>query len=192
MGKIKRLVKNKDIQFDNNWLIKTACECGQLQIVKYLVSRGANIHTQCNYAINIASDGGHLELVKYLVSMGARIESKSDSALIWACINNQVEVAKYLISIGTDVTIRNHAAINYSLMGCSPITGIIVGLVQSEMNKYVLLLLLNQKRLLMYQRRVIDKDLLAFIFIKLNKYQEHYEFYHRLIKNKIYDKLMQK
>ena len=46
-----------------------ASKNGRLEIVKYLVSFGADIHTDHYYAVQNASVNGNLEIVKYLVSL---------------------------------------------------------------------------------------------------------------------------
>ena len=48
---------------------------GHLEIVKYLVSLGADIRSYNDYAVRWASRYGHLEVVKYLVSLEADIRS---------------------------------------------------------------------------------------------------------------------
>ncbi len=48
-----------------------ASENGHLEIVKYLVSLGADVRALDNYAVRYASENGHLETVKYLTSVGA-------------------------------------------------------------------------------------------------------------------------
>jgi ankyrin repeat protein len=50
-----------------------ASENGHLDVVKYLVSQGADITADDNYAVRWASFYGHLEVVKYLVSQGAKL-----------------------------------------------------------------------------------------------------------------------
>jgi hypothetical protein len=42
-------------------------------VVKYLVSLGADIRSEDDYAVRWASKYGHLEMVRYLVSQGADI-----------------------------------------------------------------------------------------------------------------------
>ncbi|ADO18936.1 hypothetical protein [Acanthamoeba castellanii mimivirus] len=41
------------------------------EIVKYLVSQGADIRSVDDYAVRRASGNGHFEIVKYLISQGA-------------------------------------------------------------------------------------------------------------------------
>jgi hypothetical protein len=57
---------------------------GYLKTVKYLVSRGANMHADNDKALRRASKYDQLEVVKYLVSRGADVRSWDDGALICA------------------------------------------------------------------------------------------------------------
>ena len=53
--------------------------------------------------------GGNLKVVKYLISAGANKEAKTIyglTPLIIAAGNNQLEIVKYLISIGVDVNAK--------------------------------------------------------------------------------------
>ena len=69
---------------------------GHLDIVKYLVGKGANIHADDDEALRLASHYGHLEVVKYLVEKGANIRARDDYALKYARRNGHVDVVKYL------------------------------------------------------------------------------------------------
>ena len=46
-----------------------------------------------------ASQKGHLEIVKYLVSLGANIHANNDEALRWASNNGHYEIVKYIESL---------------------------------------------------------------------------------------------
>ena len=84
---------------------------GHLEVVKYLVSQGADIKTRDNYAVRWASRNGHLEVVKYLVSQGADIKTRDNYAVIWASRNRHLEVIKYLVSQGADIKDQNNKAV---------------------------------------------------------------------------------
>ena len=87
----------------------TASNFGHLDVVKYLISKGADVNMESNggTALNIASYKGYLEIVKYLVEKGADVnmESNGGTALIGA---SNLEVVKYLISKGADVNAKNN------------------------------------------------------------------------------------
>lgn len=73
-----------------------ASNYGYLEIVKYLVEQGTNIHIYDELALRAASASGHLNVVKYLVSQGADISAKNDAALKWAKEEGQLDVVNYL------------------------------------------------------------------------------------------------
>ena len=85
-------------QDKDNALIE-ASSGGHLDIVKYLVENGADIHAENDYALIWASNYGHLEVVKYLVENGANIHAENDEALRTARWNEDLEVVKYLESL---------------------------------------------------------------------------------------------
>lgn len=88
---------------------------GHLEIVKYLISKGADMDFAFNdrsTALIWASDKGHLEIVKVLVENGADLNKKSggifgDTALIRASKKGYFEIIKVLVEGGADVNIRN-------------------------------------------------------------------------------------
>jgi len=58
-----------------------AINSNDLERVKYLVEKGANIESKDNFGctpLHRASWGGNLDIVKYLVEKGANIESKDN------------------------------------------------------------------------------------------------------------------
>jgi len=82
-----------------NVRLKQASYEGHLNVVKYLVSKGADIHAGDDESLRWASYEGHLNVVKYLVSKGANVEAWDDWALQWAKVNNHTYVVNYLESL---------------------------------------------------------------------------------------------
>jgi Ankyrin repeats (3 copies) len=78
-----------------------SCHAGQLDLVKYLVSVGADSHARNDFAVQYASANGHLEVVKYLVSLGADIRADNNTAVRWAIRGGHPEVVQYLVSLGS-------------------------------------------------------------------------------------------
>ena len=60
-----------------------------MDVVKYLVSQGADVHDDNNCAIRWACANGYLDVAKYLVSQGANILADHNFVLKWAadCAN---------------------------------------------------------------------------------------------------------
>ena len=48
---------------------------GHLDIIKYLIKQGANIHTNDDFALRYNASKGHLNIVKYLIKNGANIHA---------------------------------------------------------------------------------------------------------------------
>ena len=96
-------------KFDKNIALPYASFCGYLEIVKYLVSVGADIHTEYDKAVHNACVKGHLDIVKYLVSVGADIHILDGRALRAASLFGHLDIVKYLVSVGADA--KNDIAI---------------------------------------------------------------------------------
>lgn len=98
-----------------------ASQKGYLEIVKYLISKGANVNLGNFTALIWASEEGYLEIVKVLVENGADINYQgfmpsSGTALTRASQNGHFEIVKVLVEAGADVNITylNKTALEYS------------------------------------------------------------------------------
>ena len=107
-------------------LLDIAASEGHLEIVKYLVNKGANIHAGDDYAVRVASRRGHLEIVKYLIKKGADIHARNEEALRDAVLDDKLETVKCLIDHGA----CPHILTNYQLI-YAELTG------QNEIPKYL-------------------------------------------------------
>lgn len=97
-----------------------AIQKGKLEIVKYLVHLGFDIH--CSDSNNVkdlplrlACQSGQVEIVKYLVDRGADIHVLNDLPLQLACRKGHSDVVKYLVEAGSDIHARNSKALRLSL-----------------------------------------------------------------------------
>jgi hypothetical protein len=54
---------------------------GHLEVVKYLVKGGADIHTNNDEPLRCASEGDHSDVVLFLVSRGANLDAGGGKAL---------------------------------------------------------------------------------------------------------------
>lgn len=101
-----------------------ASAAGHLKIVKYLVSKGADVNstTKSNStALRAACFDGHLEIVKYLVENNADIEIANrhgHTCLMIACYKGHLSIAKYLINKGADLN-RKSVKGNTALHDCA-------------------------------------------------------------------------
>ena len=98
---------------DNNYAVQVASMNGHLEVIKYLVSQGADVTDDNNYAVQVASMNGHLEVIKYLVSQGADVKVKDNYGVQVASENGHLEVVKYLVSQGAPTTDISEKALHY-------------------------------------------------------------------------------
>ena len=90
-----------------------ACKSGDLEVVMYLVSQGADVRADNNWAVRYASYYGHLEVVRYLVSQGADVTDDNNYAVQEASENGHFEVVMYLVSQGAPTTDISKKALQY-------------------------------------------------------------------------------
>jgi len=91
---IKYLIsKGAEVCYLNNICLNIMCNKGRFDIVKYLVSMGGNPNAHCNIAF--AAQNGHCNIIAYLISHGA-IPNKYDFSV--AVINDNIEVVKLLVA----------------------------------------------------------------------------------------------
>ncbi|XP_048239781.1 serine/threonine-protein phosphatase 6 regulatory ankyrin repeat subunit A-like isoform X1 [Haliotis rufescens] len=86
-----------------------ACKGGQIDLVKGLVARGANVNLGggCLYA---ACTQNCLEMVKYIVSNVQDINErgpKNRTAVMTACFHGYIDIVEYLQSCGADMTCKD-------------------------------------------------------------------------------------
>lgn len=94
---------------DAGTLLIRASWKGHLEVVKYLVKKGANINEQSEdrlTSLMAASNWGYLKMVKYLIERGAKVDRQDifgKTALMRASDLGSLEIIKYLIENGASV-----------------------------------------------------------------------------------------
>ena len=106
LGVVKRNVEYRMADLERALIV--AVQFDHLDIVKYLVSKGANPRAQNDYALLYAAYKGRIAMVEYLVSQGADIHAgdgyDTQNSLWYAVEGGHLDVVKYLVSIGADVS----------------------------------------------------------------------------------------
>ncbi|KAJ8674380.1 hypothetical protein QAD02_005642 [Eretmocerus hayati] len=95
--------------FENGSLLHLASEVGFLEIVKYLVSLGADINVEDSLdlkPIHHAAQKAHKDVVEYFVNQGMGINvcnSMNQTLLFYAKDKNHQELVEYLLANGIDI-----------------------------------------------------------------------------------------
>jgi len=83
-------------QEDLNDKLEVAVRGSNLELVKSLINKGADIHIDDDKPLRLASRYGHLAIMKYLISKGADVAAFDSQALWWAEYNGETENVNYL------------------------------------------------------------------------------------------------
>jgi hypothetical protein len=108
------LEQGADIHTFDDDALRVTSYNGHLEVVKYLVEHGADIHTFDDDALRVTSYNGHLEVVKYLVEQGANIHAENDWALRYASEYGHYEIVKYLVEKGANIHAKNDYALRWA------------------------------------------------------------------------------
>lgn len=115
-----------DYGADVNAALSPAAVGGHLNIVKYLVAKGANVRANGSNALSKAARAGHFEVIKYLVGKGADVRAYDDEALfqaleiywdnggdedVYHLPLQHINIIKYLIKKGANVNARDGYAL---------------------------------------------------------------------------------
>ena len=117
--------------------LTTAASTGQLEMVRYLVNQGADIHAKLTTighaskqpdgrnALHLAARNGHLEIVEYLIEAGNDPNEPGGSGytpLMLVAENNFYDLADLLIQHGADVNAKHTGPGGYiALRGWTPL-----------------------------------------------------------------------
>ena len=100
------------------WL---AAERGHTDVVRALVSAGADVNTQSNdgsSALGFASYKGYIDIVNILLDNGAQIETRDNdkgrTPLWFAAANGRTHVVRALVSAGADVNTQSNDCLLYT------------------------------------------------------------------------------
>jgi ankyrin repeat protein len=85
-----------DVHLDYEYALKLAERNGHLNIIEYLVSKGASVNDDLLF---FAALDGYLDIVKYLAEHGVNIHAHDNIALRVAESNSHLDVVEYLKSI---------------------------------------------------------------------------------------------
>jgi ankyrin repeat protein len=93
--------------------------CKNIKGIKYLVSKGINIHKCNSLGVNnylLAVYTGHIKIIKYFESIGENIHKKTllgNNAYLIATIKGRIRLMKYVEKKGINIYLRNINRDNY-------------------------------------------------------------------------------
>jgi ankyrin repeat protein len=97
------LQKGANIHANNDFALRWSAANGKLSVVTHLLDHGANIHANDDEALRRSANNGHLEVVQYLIEHGAYIHAMSDEAVRYGAWNGHLDIVKYLVNKGADI-----------------------------------------------------------------------------------------
>jgi ankyrin repeat protein len=68
---------------------------GNLELIKYLVEKSANIHSKNDATLQNATKNSHINIVKYLIENGEDIHAEDDVSLQYATKNNYKDIINF-------------------------------------------------------------------------------------------------
>jgi ankyrin repeat protein len=95
-------------------MLKKAAVVGHMELVRYLVEAGADIHTEEDYALRYAAKNGHLEVVRFLIENGADVHAENEFALKTAFFKGFKDIVFYLIDRGADIHIEGEVLLRWA------------------------------------------------------------------------------
>lgn len=99
---------------------------GQLELVKKLVERDADVNKTGWTPLHYAATGGHVPVIEFLLEHSAYIDAESPNGttpLMMAAMYGSPEAVKHLIQAGADLQLKNGAnmtALDFALKGNRP------------------------------------------------------------------------
>jgi ankyrin repeat protein len=77
-------------------LLFKAASDGNIDLVKFYISKNIDYHSENDYALRIALLNKHIFLAEYLVSIGCDLTAKDNFALYWAVMRGDTDVIDFL------------------------------------------------------------------------------------------------
>ena len=103
---------------DIDTLFISAAKMGHLEIVKYLLDAGADVHAGMDEALRWSCMNGNLSVANYLLeSGGANVHALDDEALKIASSRGNFALVKMLLFAGANVKAQNNIALKLAARG---------------------------------------------------------------------------
>lgn len=90
--------------------MKRLGEWCDINVFKYLVESGADIHTCDDYVFCEASARGYIDVVKFLIELGVDVHTCHDFAVRTAARHGYLDLVKFLVESGADFRVYGDIA----------------------------------------------------------------------------------
>jgi len=88
---------------ENQYVLLSAVEAGNTDIVRLVIRRGVNVHAKNDEAIRFASMRGYTDIVRLLIDAGD-VHVKNDEAIRFASMHGYTDIVRLLINAGANVS----------------------------------------------------------------------------------------
>jgi putative sugar O-methyltransferase len=109
LNSVRRLhQRGANLRVRDDELVCRACEGGHLEVVRYLHENGVSLSARDDEPLCRAAEHGHVEVVRYLHQKGVSLNVRDDEALCRACDGGQLDVVRYFHENGIALTVRDN------------------------------------------------------------------------------------
>ena len=109
------LTAGANVHADDDSAFKSACRHGNIEMVRLLLSAGAHVDANQDEPLQLASVNGHVEVVRLLLNAGAHVNAVHESALRKSVLAKQVDVVRVLIAAGAWVNVDSESPLNLAV-----------------------------------------------------------------------------
>ena len=103
-------IKDKDLGRSNPLFVDES-DAGNMDHIKFLLKKGADVHLWYDAALRFAAENGHKDVVKLLLKNGANIHAQKNDAWRLAASNGHKDVVVLLLNNGADIRADNDYAL---------------------------------------------------------------------------------
>jgi ankyrin repeat protein len=105
IDQVKKLLARPGIaQWDKDWALKYASANGQDEVIKLLISHGADINDEDEGSpLHWAADQGQAKTLRLLASFGVDVQEEDNAALRQAVFNDHLAATEALLDLGADI-----------------------------------------------------------------------------------------
>ena len=114
LEEIKAVLGSSKPEIDEFFLLETAAEYGQLEVLEYLYSRNGFLY-HSYLMVHFATRNGHLEVLKWLDAHGVNVCNQYELCI--AAQHGHLEIVEWLISKGVDPHAYRNDTIHSAVIG---------------------------------------------------------------------------